>query len=74
MLTDLKNKIHSGRSDYERLQNEAKDMLKRAHFVTDYIAIRDNTDLGDPVLHQPKRILAAAWLGHCRLIDNILCE
>ncbi len=37
----------------------------------DYIAVRDAQTLAEPQANSPLRILAAAWLGKTRLIDNI---
>ncbi|TRW18237.1 pantoate--beta-alanine ligase [Glacieibacterium frigidum] len=37
----------------------------------DYITLADAATLGDPVPGQPARLLAAAWLGKTRLIDNV---
>lgn len=37
----------------------------------DYIAVRDANTLAEPHADSPLRILAAAWLGKTRLIDNI---
>ncbi|WAC49283.1 pantoate--beta-alanine ligase [Asticcacaulis sp. SL142] len=51
---------------------EATDNLTAAGFgKVDYIAVRHAETLGDPVKGEPIRILAAAWLGTTRLIDNI---
>ena len=47
--------------------------LKAAGFeVVDYVAVRD-ADSMEPLdkLDRPARILAAAWLGKTRLIDNM---
>lgn len=51
----------------------AKAELTRRGFKVDYIAVRDSATLG-PVedrAPRPLRVLAAAWLGHTRLIDNV---
>lgn len=53
----------------------ATNALLGAGFATvDYVAIRRAEDLqpfGDDVIDAPARILAAAWLGKTRLIDNM---
>jgi pantoate--beta-alanine ligase len=51
----------------------AADALVRAGFrKVDYVAVRDAESL-DPVstASRPARVLAAAWLGRARLIDNV---
>ncbi len=55
------------------IEAEAARHLLAAGFTSvDYIAIRDAETLG-PIsnLTRPARILAAAWLGKTRLIDNM---
>lgn len=49
-------------------------LLKAGFERIDYVAIRRAEDLGvfrDDVVDAPARILAAAWLGKTRLIDNL---
>ncbi len=56
------------------LEAEAGQALLAAGFATiDYIAVRDAETLAPIVspLDRPLRLLAAAWLGKTRLIDNI---
>ena len=43
-------------------------------FRTDYVAIRDAGTLGAAQPGRPARLLAAAWLGKTRLIDNVAVE
>jgi pantoate--beta-alanine ligase len=55
---------------------EAADALIAAGFDSvDYIAVRHAEDLSDlgpgPIGDAPARVLAAAWLGETRLIDNM---
>lgn len=51
---------------------QAKIELTEAGFgQIDYIALRDATTLGPVRDGQPRRLLAALWLGKTRLIDNI---
>jgi len=57
--------------DFTALEKEASQLLKAAGFRPDYVSIRRQQDLGLPVPGDRKLvILAAAWLGRTRLIDN----
>jgi len=50
------------------------DLLKAGFERVDYVAVRRAEDLAvfaDGVVDAPARILAAAWLGKTRLIDNM---
>jgi pantoate--beta-alanine ligase len=54
----------------------AADALVKAGFrEVDYVAVRDAETL-EPVrdASRPARVLAAAWLGRARLIDNVPVE
>ncbi len=54
------------------LEQRATDALTRAGFRVDYVAIRDATDLSLPQgANATLVVLAAAWLGETRLIDNL---
>lgn len=55
---------------------EAADGLLAAGFTkVDYLEVRDAETLApfDPAAGRPGRVLAAAWLGRTRLIDNVAC-
>ncbi len=39
--------------------------------AVDYVAVRDAETLEVPTIGRPMRVLAAAWLGQTRLIDNV---
>jgi pantoate--beta-alanine ligase len=47
--------------------------LEKVGFKVDYVAVRDADKLGpwDPKSSRAPRVLAAAWLGKTRLIDNV---
>ena len=50
----------------------ARTAIQRAGFdAVDYVAARDSVALGPWQPGRPGRILAAAWLGRTRLIDNL---
>lgn len=56
------------------VESDAAEALLQAGFASvDYVAIRRAEDLGSfaGVVDAPARILAAAWLGKTRLIDNM---
>jgi pantoate--beta-alanine ligase len=56
----------------ERAENT---LLKRGFTAVDYIAVCDaeTLDILDPKSARPGRVVAAAWLGNTRLIDNVAC-
>jgi pantoate--beta-alanine ligase len=59
-------------ADYDILERSAMDALTRAGFRPDYVSIRRAFDLGAPAAGDAVlRVLAAAWLGPARLIDNL---
>ena len=72
ILNDMKAKIAAGQQEFALLESEAIANLKQAGFKPDYVSVRCRHDLTLPI---PKDnnliILAAAWLGPARLIDNI---
>jgi pantoate--beta-alanine ligase len=54
------------------LEQQASASLTTSGFRVDYIAIRDAGDLGQPRRDSTELVvLAAAWLGTTRLIDNL---
>ena len=54
------------------IERDASAALTAKGFKVDYVAIRDADTLGPPsAATKHLRILAAAWLGQTRLIDNI---
>lgn len=59
--------------DGDQLADRARDHLEHAGFRVDYVAVRDADSL-KPVASTSgvaRRVLAAAWLGQTRLIDNV---
>jgi len=53
------------------ITNAASGLQAAGFGQIDYIALRDAVTLGEPRDGQPRRLLAALWLGKTRLIDNI---
>jgi pantoate--beta-alanine ligase len=71
-LTDVKTAVEGGAVDYPDIERTAMAALTRAGFRPDYVSIRRATDLGEAVAGDSAlRVLAAAWLGSARLIDNL---
>lgn len=64
--------IGRGDKDLEQIERQQIETLHAAGFRPDYFSIRRETDLA-PAGPEDSRlvILAAAWLGKARLIDNI---
>ena len=71
-LHDAIEAMHRGEA-IAKAEDEAKRQLIGAGFTTvDYVAVRDAETLDIiAALTRPARILAAAWLGKTRLIDNM---
>lgn len=67
--------IRNGDGRIQALEEEASQRLDAAGFRPDYVEIRSADDLSRPLADEfgsrQLRILAAAWLGRARLIDNI---
>lgn len=71
-LSASAQRLRAGERDYQRLADEAKAALAAAGFRPDYFEIRRAGDLKPPSGEDTHlRILAAAWLGKARLIDNL---
>ena len=71
-LTAVKASAEGGAADYPGIEHAAMTTLSRAGFRPEYVSIRRATDLGEPVPDDTAlRVLAAAWLGPARLIDNL---
>ncbi len=65
--------LQNGKRDFEAIENEARDTLRAAGFVPDYVAIRRAENLEPPDRDCDEIVvLAAAQLGKARLIDNIV--
>lgn len=74
-LQTLAERLRSGESDYPLLQREGASMLEKAGLRPDYLEIRRTDDLLPPRGGEGALvILAAAWLGRARLIDNLLID
>jgi pantoate--beta-alanine ligase len=76
VISDVSQKVASG-ADIATACTDAEAALTTAGFrQIDYVAVRDAATLEpvDGLTDRPLRVLAAAWLGKTRLIDNIAVE
>lgn len=71
ILVDMVEKIRAGENDYQSLEQAAIKQLEEYGYKPDYVSICNALNLAEPEEDKPKRILAAAWLGKARLIDNL---
>ena len=63
--------VRSGRTDWSELEAAAMRSLAGRGWKPDYVAIRRQSDLGDPSDREALVALGAARLGSTRLIDNL---
>jgi pantoate--beta-alanine ligase len=71
-LREIEDGLRDGKRDYAQLEQNAVTVLEEAGFRPDYVTIRRAADLESPAADEQNLvILAAAWLGSARLIDNI---
>jgi pantoate--beta-alanine ligase len=73
-LTASAKRIGAGEAPV-RVAEATRQELRQASFdPIDYVEVRDAATLAAPGLQSSLRILAAAWLGKTRLIDNVAVE
>ena len=71
-LYELRESLTSGKRGYKELEQDAAAVLTGRGWVVEYVAIRNQSNLGIPDAGERKLvILAAARLGKTRLIDNL---
>jgi pantoate--beta-alanine ligase len=71
-LQKLELALRQGENNYAALEAQASNELENAGFGVDYVVIRSASDLEAPRGDEAELvILASAWLGQARLIDNI---
>ncbi len=70
-LIGISDAVNKGGQEFVALESEAAKLLDDAGFKTEYIKIKNAHDLKGPE-HGKLVVLAAAWLGKARLIDNII--
>ena len=72
-LMAVAKSIKRGESNYQNLEKNAISSLKNAGFKPEYFSICDSKTLKPPI-NQDVVIVAAAWLGKARLIDNVAVQ
>ena len=71
-LNRVRDALRQGETDIARLESAAAATLTEAGWQTDYVAVRQQSDLSVPhEIGVPLVVLAASRLGSTRLIDNI---
>ena len=71
-LIGMREAIVGGAVDLCKLEQQAQDALVANGWRVDYVAVRAQSDLAKPATDERNVvILAAAWLGKTRLIDNL---
>ncbi len=74
-LQECAAQLRGGRRDFDALEREGLDRLRAAGFKPDYFEIRRAADLGEPAPDDHSLVvLAAAYCGRARLIDNLPVE
>ncbi len=72
IMLETASAIESGSQDYAKLEEKAKQDLEKAGFTPDYYSILSAIDLSQAAINTTDIVvLAAAYLGKARLIDNI---
>jgi len=74
VLRRTAQRIEGGEREFRGLEADAISELSQAGFEPRYVAVRRAADLreaGDEEQPAALRVLAAAWLGRARLIDNV---
>jgi len=71
VLSESAAGLQSGRS-WGKLRATALEKLEQAGFRPQYLEWRSAENLGTPEPDRPQRLIAAAYLGKARLIDNVM--
>ena len=72
IMLQLKNEIVSGKREFLTLQRDATQRLEQRGWSVDYLSIHKRSNLMPAQAHDNDLVvLAAAWLGNTRLIDNL---
>ncbi|MFA5912080.1 MAG: pantoate--beta-alanine ligase [Burkholderiales bacterium] len=72
LLTDAKQRLAKGERNFQRIELEAMSQLAQHGWAPQYLSVRRRADLQVPAPEERELVvLAAAYLGKTRLIDNI---
>jgi len=72
LLRDAQARIAKGERNFQRIELETMASLSQNGWVPQYISVRRRADLQAPAVNERELVvLAAAYLGKTRLIDNI---
>ncbi len=75
VLREAQGKLMRGGAVFPAIEASAAEQLRKAGFRPDYVSIVRQQDLGKPSAEDRRlAVLAAAWLGRTRLIDNVEVE
>jgi pantoate--beta-alanine ligase len=70
-IVGVARRVASGGAIEEACADASQELDQAGFSSIDYIAVRDAETLESPASGRPMRVLAAAWLGKTRLIDNV---
>jgi pantoate--beta-alanine ligase len=72
VLMASRERLAGGDRNFRAIERQGMRRLRQAGFRPDYVEVREAADLARPTARsRDLRVLAAAWLGRARLIDNI---
>jgi pantoate--beta-alanine ligase len=67
--------VAAGERPFAAIEQRAQGRLEAVGFRPEYVAVRDAVTLAEPTPDQrPLIVLAGAWLGKTRLIDNVAVD
>lgn len=71
-LQDAAERLRTLPRNFSEIETHGMQRLTQGGFRPEYFSIRRTDDLGEPAPGDRRlSVLAAAWLGHARLIDNV---
>lgn len=72
VLNTAKQDVLAKTKSFTQIEADAMQALKEAGFKPEYVSVRNRETLAPASVEDPSKvILAAAWLGKARLIDNL---